>query len=244
RPAVGAPGAPPGGLGSRGPDDEPAARRPALGRAPGAPRSPVAPVLSRLAGEPRADRARDRHVVRAGGGGRARLRLHARHASGGRARMGADARRALRGAGRRLVSLAHAVLRSRRGLEDRLRLLAGLLPDRAGGARRHPPGEPAARRGRSGVWRGYGDRLSPGHAARDAVTLVGGLRTGLALCVIGVIVGEILGSRAGMGALINHAYGLLRTGDYVALVLVTLTLVVGSDVLASLLEHRARRWTE
>src|SRR6266436_6113882 len=75
-------------------------------------------------------------------------------------------------------------------------------------------------------------------------TLVGGLRTGLALCVIGVIVGEILGSKAGMGALINHAYGLLRTADYVALVLVTLVLVVGSDVLASLLERRARRWTE
>ncbi len=75
-------------------------------------------------------------------------------------------------------------------------------------------------------------------------TLVGGLRTGLALSVIGVIVGEILGSKAGMGALINHAYGLLRTADYVALVLVTLVLVVGSDVLASLLERRARRWTE
>jgi NitT/TauT family transport system permease protein len=75
-------------------------------------------------------------------------------------------------------------------------------------------------------------------------TLVGGLRTGLALCVIGVIVGEILGSKAGMGALINHAYGLLRTGDYVALVLVTLVLVVGSDVLASLLERKARAWTE
>jgi len=74
--------------------------------------------------------------------------------------------------------------------------------------------------------------------------LVGGLRTGLALSVIGVVVGEILGSKAGMGALINHAYGLLRTGDYVALVLVTLALVVGSDVLASLLERRARRWTE
>jgi len=59
-----------------------------------------------------------------------------------------------------------------------------------------------------------------------------------------VVVGEILGSKAGMGALINHAYGLLRTGDYVALVLVTLALVVGSDVLASLLERRARRWTE
>jgi len=75
-------------------------------------------------------------------------------------------------------------------------------------------------------------------------TLVGGLRTGLALCVIGVIVGEILGSKAGIGTLINHAYGLLRTADYVALVLVTLVLVVGSDVLASLFERRARRWTE
>jgi ABC-type nitrate/sulfonate/bicarbonate transport system permease component len=75
-------------------------------------------------------------------------------------------------------------------------------------------------------------------------TLVGGLRTGLALCVIGVVVGEILGSKAGMGALINHAYGLLRTGDYVALVLVTLVMIVGSDVLASMLERRARRWTE
>ena len=75
-------------------------------------------------------------------------------------------------------------------------------------------------------------------------TLVGGLRTGLALCVIGVIVGEILGAKAGMGALINHAYGLLRTGDYVALVLVTLVLVVGSDVLAGAVERRARRWTE
>ena len=75
-------------------------------------------------------------------------------------------------------------------------------------------------------------------------TLVGGLRTGLALSVIGVIVGEVLGSKAGMGSLINHAYGLSRTPDYVALVLVTLALIVGSDVLASLLERRARRWTE
>src|SRR4029077_4840656 len=75
-------------------------------------------------------------------------------------------------------------------------------------------------------------------------TLVGGLRTGLRPPGIGVGVGEILGSKAGMGALINHAYGLLRTADYVALVLVTLVMVVGSDVLASLLERRARRWSE
>jgi len=75
-------------------------------------------------------------------------------------------------------------------------------------------------------------------------TLVGGLRTGLALSVVGVIVGEILGSKAGMGALINHAYGLLRTADYVALVLMTLTIVVITDAGASRLERRARRWTE
>jgi ABC-type nitrate/sulfonate/bicarbonate transport system permease component len=75
-------------------------------------------------------------------------------------------------------------------------------------------------------------------------TLVGGLRTGLALCVIGVIVGEILGSRSGMGALINHAYGLFKTADYVALVLVTLVLVLASDVLASLVERRAQKWAD
>src|SRR5205085_9550359 len=34
-------------------------------------------------------------------------------------------------------------------------------------------------------------------------TLVGGLRTGLALSVIGVTVGEVLGSSAGLGAVIN-----------------------------------------
>jgi ABC-type nitrate/sulfonate/bicarbonate transport system permease component len=75
-------------------------------------------------------------------------------------------------------------------------------------------------------------------------TLVGGLRTGLALTVIGVIVGEILGSKAGMGSLINHAYGLFRTADYVALVAVTLVLVVGSDAVATLVERRAQRWTQ
>jgi ABC-type nitrate/sulfonate/bicarbonate transport system permease component len=74
-------------------------------------------------------------------------------------------------------------------------------------------------------------------------TLVGGLRTGLALTVIGVIVGEVLGSKAGMGSLINHAYGLFRTADYVALVVVTLVLIVASDAVASVVEHRARRWT-
>ena len=74
-------------------------------------------------------------------------------------------------------------------------------------------------------------------------TLVGGLRTGLALTVIGVIVGEVLGSKAGMGSLINHAYGLFRTADYVALVVVTLIIIIASDAVAGVVEHRARRWT-
>ncbi len=74
-------------------------------------------------------------------------------------------------------------------------------------------------------------------------TLVGGLRTGLALSVIGVIVGEILGSKSGLGSLINHAYGLSRTADYVALVVLALVVVVSTDVAASLLERRAQRWT-
>jgi ABC-type nitrate/sulfonate/bicarbonate transport system permease component len=74
-------------------------------------------------------------------------------------------------------------------------------------------------------------------------TLAGGLRTGLALAVIGVIVGEILGSRSGLGALINHAYGLARTADYVALVVVAMVLIVAADAAASLVERRARRWT-
>ena len=72
----------------------------------------------------------------------------------------------------------------------------------------------------------------------------GGLRAGLALTVVGVIVGEILGSKAGMGSLINHAYGLFRTADYVALVCVTLVVILGSDAVAGLLERRAQRWTE
>jgi ABC-type nitrate/sulfonate/bicarbonate transport system permease component len=75
-------------------------------------------------------------------------------------------------------------------------------------------------------------------------TLVGGLRTGLALSVIGVIVGEVLGAKAGIGSLINHAYGLFRTADYVALVVVTLALIVASDAVAGLVERRARRWTD
>jgi len=73
-------------------------------------------------------------------------------------------------------------------------------------------------------------------------TLTGGLRAGLALTVVGVIVGEVLGSTAGLGYLITYAYGLLRTADYVALVLVTLAIVLAIDGAAGLAERRGRRW--
>jgi ABC-type nitrate/sulfonate/bicarbonate transport system permease component len=75
-------------------------------------------------------------------------------------------------------------------------------------------------------------------------TLLAGLRAGLALTVVGVLVGEILGARRGLGYLINYAYGLFRTADYVALALLALVLVLVVDGAAALVEARARRWTE
>jgi ABC-type nitrate/sulfonate/bicarbonate transport system permease component len=59
---------------------------------------------------------------------------------------------------------------------------------------------------------------------------------------VGVIVGEVLGARGGLGHLINHAYGFMRTADYAALAIVALLLVVVVDGAAALVEARARRW--
>jgi ABC-type nitrate/sulfonate/bicarbonate transport system permease component len=75
-------------------------------------------------------------------------------------------------------------------------------------------------------------------------TLVAGLRAGLALTVVGVLVGEILGARRGLGYLINYTYGFFRTADYAALALLALLLVLVVDALAAWTESRARRWTE
>ena len=73
-------------------------------------------------------------------------------------------------------------------------------------------------------------------------TLVAGLRAGLALTVVGVIVGEVLGARAGLGYLINYAYGFLRTAEYAALAVLALVLVMAIDGAAAWMEARARRW--
>ena len=75
-----------------------------------------------------------------------------------------------------------------------------------------------------------------------ASTMVGGLRTGLALSVVGVLVGEILGSRSGVGYMINYAYGLLMTSEYAVLVLMVAAVVLAIDGVGALLEARVRRW--
>ncbi|MBI2553236.1 MAG: ABC transporter permease subunit [Candidatus Rokubacteria bacterium] len=75
-----------------------------------------------------------------------------------------------------------------------------------------------------------------------SATLVGGLRAGLALSVVGVLVGEILGSRAGIGYLINYAYGLFMTAEYAGLVVLVGAAVLAIDGAAGLLEARVRRW--
>ena len=75
-----------------------------------------------------------------------------------------------------------------------------------------------------------------------ASTMVGGLRSGLALSVVGVLVGEILGARSGIGYVINYAYGLLMTGEYVVLVVLIAAAVLALDGAGALLEARVRRW--
>jgi ABC-type nitrate/sulfonate/bicarbonate transport system permease component len=76
-----------------------------------------------------------------------------------------------------------------------------------------------------------------------ASTMVGGLRAGLALSVVGVLVGEILGSRSGLGYVINYAYGLLMTGEYGVLVTLVAAAVLAIDGVGALLEARVKQWS-
>ena len=75
-----------------------------------------------------------------------------------------------------------------------------------------------------------------------ASTMVGGLRAGLALSVVGVLVGEILGSRAGVGYVINYAYGLLMTREYAVLALIAAAAILALDTVGALVEARVKRW--
>jgi ABC-type nitrate/sulfonate/bicarbonate transport system permease component len=75
-----------------------------------------------------------------------------------------------------------------------------------------------------------------------ASTMVGGLRTGLALSVVGVLVGELLGARAGLGYVINYAYGLMMTAEYAALVVLVAAAVLLLDGAGALIEARVKQW--
>ena len=75
-----------------------------------------------------------------------------------------------------------------------------------------------------------------------ASTMAGGLRAGLALSVVGVLVGEILGSRAGLGYVINYAYGLMMTREYAVLAVLVGAGVLALDTAGALVEARVKRW--
>lgn len=90
----------------------------------------------------------------------------------------------------------------------------------------------------AGPWTIFWKVVLPGMTS----TLASGLRGGLALSVVGVLVGEVLGARGGVGYVLNYVYGLLRTPEYVALVVLVAAVVLGIDGAAGLLEGRAKRW--
>ena len=90
----------------------------------------------------------------------------------------------------------------------------------------------------AGPWAIFRKVVLPGMAS----TLASGLRAGLALSVVGVLVGEVLGARAGVGYVLNYVYGLLRTPEYVALVVIVGAVVLMIDGIAGTFEARAKRW--
>ncbi len=90
----------------------------------------------------------------------------------------------------------------------------------------------------AGSWTVFRKVMLPAMAS----TMVGGLRTGLALSVVGVLVGELLGARAGLGYVINYAYGLMMTAEYAALVVLVAAAVLLLDGAGSLFEARVKRW--
>jgi ABC-type nitrate/sulfonate/bicarbonate transport system permease component len=75
-----------------------------------------------------------------------------------------------------------------------------------------------------------------------ASTMVGGLRAALALAVVGVLVGEILGARAGVGYVISYAYGLMMTREYAVLAVLVGAGVLALDTAGALVEARVKRW--
>jgi len=71
-------------------------------------------------------------------------------------------------------------------------------------------------------------------------TILSGLSTGLALCVTGVLVGEMLGGIRGLGVLIASAATLFETAHYFAYVIVVIILALVVNYIGKLLERLSR----
>src|SRR5215212_6133954 len=72
--------------------------------------------------------------------------------------------------------------------------------------------------------------------------IVGGLRVGLGLVVIGIIIGEMLSSFGGIGYLISHARELLDAPRVYFGILVGLGLAIGTNAGMTWLEKRVAGW--
>jgi NitT/TauT family transport system permease protein len=74
--------------------------------------------------------------------------------------------------------------------------------------------------------------------------LLGGLKIGSTLAVIGAVVGEFVGADEGLGFLVNLGRGLYDTALVFAALLVLVFIALGLYSLAALLERRALAWRE
>jgi len=74
--------------------------------------------------------------------------------------------------------------------------------------------------------------------------LLGGLKIGSTLAVIGAVVGEFVGANEGLGFLVNLGRGLYDTALVFVALLVLITIALSLYSLAALLERRALAWRE
>ena len=72
--------------------------------------------------------------------------------------------------------------------------------------------------------------------------IFGGVKAGLALATTGAVVGEFVGGRDGLGALINISRGLFDTPLMFAALIVLATMTLSFYLIASLLERALVRW--
>jgi ABC-type nitrate/sulfonate/bicarbonate transport system permease component len=72
--------------------------------------------------------------------------------------------------------------------------------------------------------------------------ILAGLRLGLGVCIIGVVLGELKLSKEGLGFLANDYYGQFRIAELYALVAIIFVLAAAANLLMSRLSARAERF--